>query len=176
MAAKKWTDEQRAQALEAYRLRGPSAASEETGVPRETIKSWAKRAGVASTATLPERRAQVEAAEITMEQRRLDIAHGLADDVQRLRGRLFAPMSYAHVKTVSGGQGAPSEVETVWVDMTMPTPADQLNLMRAIAAAAEKMQLLTGEATSRPDLGGYDLEAELHAYQQGVADREAAGA
>lgn len=173
MAAKRWTDEQRQAALEAYRLRGPAAASDELGIPRETIKSWAKRSGLRAPVTGAARQEAVEAAELTLETRRLAMAEGLADDVERLRARLFASMSYAHVKVVSGGKDAAAEVETVWVECDMPTPADQLNLLRAIGTAVDKMQLLSGEATSRPDLGGYDLEAELRAYQQGVADRDA---
>lgn len=172
MAAKRWSDEQRAEALQLLKSMGPADVAAQLGIPRETIKSWAKRAGV-SGAIVSERRAHVEAAELTMEARRLESASRAEEEARALLDRMRAPMSYAHVKTVSGGQGAASEVETVWVDLPMPTPADQLNLARAYATLMEKVQLLTGEATTRPDLGGYDLEGELHAYQQGVADREA---
>lgn len=50
MAAKKWTDEQRAQALRLYDEVGACEAGKRTGIPQATISSWARRTGVQSSA------------------------------------------------------------------------------------------------------------------------------
>lgn len=171
MAARRWTDEQQAEALALHRSHGPAEASRLTGIPKGTIASWARRQGVETNAPV-EREAAVESAVLAAEQRRLDLANNLLGDVQGLRRRLFAPIAYAHVKTVNGGKDAPADVETVWVDCDQPVPADQLRLVQAVGVLIDKVQLLTGEATERHDFTGeYDLEAELRAYQQGLADR-----
>lgn len=171
MAAKRWTDEQRDEALRLFRSHGPAEASRLTGIPKATVASWARRHQV-QTNVVVEREEAVEASALQAEQRRLDLAASLLGDVQGLRARLFAPLDYAHVKTVSGGKDSPGEVETVWVSCDQPVPADQLRLAQAMGVLIDKVQLLTGEATERVDLTGeYDLEAELRAYQQGLADR-----
>ena len=171
MAARKWTDEQRDEALALHRSHGPAEASRLTGIPKATVASWARRKGVETNAPV-EREAAVESASLAAEQRRLDLAEAMLGDISGLRARLFAGMSYAHVKVVSGGKDSAGDVETVWVDCDMPVPADQLRLVQAMGVLIDKVQLLTGEATERVDLTGeYDLEAELRAYQQGLADR-----
>lgn len=171
MAAQKWTDDQRTEALLLHRSVGPAEAARQTGIPKATITSWARRQGVHTNAPV-EREAAVESSVLAAEARRLALAESLLGDVEGLRRRLFRPMTYVHVKTVAGPVGAGASVETVDVDMDQPVPADQLRLVQAIAALVDKVQLLTGQATERHDLTGeYDLEAELRAYQQGLADR-----
>lgn len=172
MAAKRWTDEQRAEALALHRSHGPAEASRLTGIPKGTVASWARREGVETNVAV-EREEAVEAGALAAEQRRLELAEGMLGDIGKLRGRLFAGISYAHVKVVGGGKDMAGDVETVWVDCDQPVPADQLRLVQAIGTLVDKVQLLTGQATERMDLvGEYDLEAELRAYQQGLADRE----
>lgn len=175
MAAKRWSDEQRAEALELLKAAGPTDVARQLGIPVETVKSWARRAGIRAPVTTATRREAVEAAELTMEARRLAMAESIAKDVGVILRRLTAATEYVYVKTVGTGEGR-SAVEEHRVYLDMPTAADTRNLASAAAVLIDKMQLLSGEATSRPDLGGYDLEAELRAYQQGVADREAAEA
>lgn len=171
MAARKWTDEQREEALRLHLEVGPAEASRLTGVPKGTVASWARRQGV-ETRVVPAREEAVEASALVAEQRRLDLAAGLLNDVQGLRGRLFARTEYVHVKVVPRGPNLGSDAEQVVVDLDQPVPADQLRLVQAIGVLIDKVQLLTGEATERVDLTGeYDLEAELRAYQQGLADR-----
>ena len=169
-----YTDEQRTEALDAYRSVGPKVASEQTGIPKATIASWARRMGVHTNVALPEQVAAAHAnAAVAGEERRLRLADGLLEDVGQLRDRLFAPMEYVHVKTVGVGAGA-SQVEQVTVEMDQPTPADQLKLVQAITGLIEKVQLLTGEATSRDEgTGGYDLEQELRSHQAAQAENAA---
>lgn len=171
MADRKWTDDQRTEALRIGRSEGWAAAARQTGIPKATISSWARRQGVA-TSVVVEREEAVEASALVAEQRRLDLAEAMLGDIAGLRARLFARMSYAHVKVVGGGKDMAGDVETVWVDCDQPVPADQLRLVQAVGVLVDKVQLLSGEATERHDLTGeYDLEAELRAYQLGMADR-----
>lgn len=165
MAARRWTDDQREQALRIGRSEGWAAAGRQLGIPTSTVNSWARRAGV-HTNVVVEAEAGVETASLVAEQRRLDLADAMLGDVDGLRGRLFAPMTYVHVKTVSGGQGGAGEVVRLDVLLDMPVPADQLRLVQAVATLVDKVQLLTGQATDRLDLTGeYDLEADLRAHQ-----------
>lgn len=46
-----YTDEQRAEALQLYKTEGTRAASKATGIPRSTIQSWAKTAGLRTERT-----------------------------------------------------------------------------------------------------------------------------
>lgn len=171
MAARRWTDDQRTEALRIGRSEGWAEAHRQTGIPRATIASWARRQGV-QTNVVVEREAAVETSALQAEQRRLDLADAMLGDITGLRGRLFTGMTYVHIKTEGLGEGR-SVSTRVEVDMDMPVPADQLRLVQAIGTLVDKVQLLTGQATERVDLTGeYDLEAELRAYQQGMADRD----
>lgn len=167
MAASKYDADTRARALEVYAAEGSAAAEAETGVPANTVRSWARRAGVASSSD--SRRARVEAAHLTLSERRANLASGLLDDAERLRAQLFRQTdlwSFA-----SGNEHR----SPGWYEQEVPRPpaADQLAMMKALDVAVKNLQLLTGEATERSDSTGLDLEAELAAYQQGMADRAA---
>src|SRR4051812_34910832 len=41
-----YTDDQRAQALEMFRIEGPHAVERTLGIPASTIRGWARKAGV----------------------------------------------------------------------------------------------------------------------------------
>lgn len=171
MAARRWTEEQQAEALQLYLEVGTTEAGRRLGIPKGTVASWARRAGVETRVVPPATEAAVESSALLAEQRRLELADNMLGDISGLRARLFAPMTYVHVKSEGHGEGRSSAVQ-VHVDMDQPVPADQLRLVQAIGTLVDKVQLLTGQATERHDLTGeYDLEAELRAYQQGLADR-----
>lgn len=88
MPAKKWTDEQRAQALEAFREHGPAEAERLTGIKRATISSWAHREGVQSVA--PARTAAAtRAAEQAWAQRRARLADKAGQAAETLLDRMF---------------------------------------------------------------------------------------
>ena len=174
MAAQKWTEEQRAEALQLHHHHGPAEAERRTGIPRATIKSWARRAGVlTSVVPPPGLEAAIATSAMVAEQRRLDLADGLLDDVSKLRARLFEPMTYSHVKVVGGGDTGTYATQ-VDVEAPQPVPGDQLKLVQSITALIDKVQLLTGEATSREDhTGGLDLDAELRKWQGVMAEQAA---
>jgi transposase-like protein len=49
--AAKYTPEQRAEALALYETHGPSAVTEQLGIPKGTVTGWAKEAGVRTVRT-----------------------------------------------------------------------------------------------------------------------------
>lgn len=46
MARRQYTEEQKAEALRIYQAEGTTAAAKQTGIPKPTISSWARRDGV----------------------------------------------------------------------------------------------------------------------------------
>lgn len=85
-----YTDDQRAEALEAYEREGPSAAARELGIPKTTIHRWAKRAGL--DAPPVERTAAATAhASATARQKRELLGSAVLDDAEALRQMLSEP-------------------------------------------------------------------------------------
>lgn len=156
-ARRTWTDEQRDEALLLYADHGVAVAAERTGIPRGTIASWARRAGVAGGVGINSEAVQARSAmrRASALDRRTDIAAGLLDDVARLRAELFAPVVHRKVVTVNDGPTHGSHVEIVDVELDSPIPTDKKALMTTIAIAVDKALLLLGEATERVEqLGG----------------------
>ena len=158
MGRTSYTAEQKAAALELYVELGAAAASERTGVPAATLRSWASRAG-RQTERAGHVAAATEAAKASAEERRATLADQLLDDALQLRAGLWEHRP----QLVGRGEDA-----TV-VDLPL-APRDQLDLLRAMDVAVRNVQLLTGQDTERVGTGGLDLEAELHAYQAGLQD------
>lgn len=151
MPRRRWTDEQRDQALALVAEVGTSEAARRTGVPIGTIGSWAHRAGV--TAPDVDTTAAKTAARVaTTAERRARLAENLLGDLEIIRERLTAPMTERVVRTVSLGNNAGSETEIVDVELDMPKPADQRALMAAITAGLDAIQVALGEATERIEL------------------------
>ena len=71
------------------------------------------------------------------------------DDADRLRRQLFAPCVEKRAMTVSDGQAVGSHVEVVEIERDQPTFAEQAKIMVSLGIAADKLQLLTGQATER---------------------------
>lgn len=150
MPRKSYTAEQRAEAVDLYREHGAAEAARLTGITAGSIRSWASRLGVAT-----ERREELEAgvavASVTMEHRRLALASGLMDDIEKLRSQLFAPTATNQAMVVSDGARDGSHVEVVEVKQAEPTFRDKQAAITSIAIAVDKVQLLTGAATSRTE-------------------------
>ena len=51
MPASKYTEAQRAEALEVYESEGPSAVTARFGIPKQTVQHWAKAAGIRTVRT-----------------------------------------------------------------------------------------------------------------------------
>ncbi|HKU01389.1 MAG TPA: hypothetical protein VJQ80_01090 [Arthrobacter sp.] len=83
MPAAKYTQEQKDAALALYETHGPTAVQEQLGIPKTTVASWAKNAGVRTVRTEATRKA-VEAKVVDGKLRRQNIAHrlyGQAEDI-----------------------------------------------------------------------------------------------
>ena len=135
-----YTDEEKANALALFEKYGACEAARRTGIERSNLSHMAKAAGVKSKVKdiLKETH---ETNKVLFDERKSQLAQGLLDDAERLREQLFAPI------TVYKFGGNKNEFATAEVDE--PSPSDKVKLMTSLAIAVDKIQLLTGEATSR---------------------------
>src|SRR5688500_14135730 len=95
----RWTDAQKQEALRIFREHGVSEASRLTGIPVGTIASWANRTGTKTFDT--DRPAAVAAKQLTIAERKGNLVLGMLDDIERLRGQLFAEYTIREAKVVS---------------------------------------------------------------------------
>lgn len=149
MGRTSYTPEQRAEAVALYREHGAAEAARLTGITAGSIRSWASRLGVA-TERREELAAGVAAASLTMEQRRLTLASGLMDDIEKLRAQLFAPTATNQVVVEGTGKGE-SCARVMEVTQAEPSFRDKQAAITSIAIAVDKVQLLTGAATARTE-------------------------
>lgn len=85
MPASKYNPEQKAKALDLHEKLGPAEAARQTGIPKNTIASWAKRGGV-QTVAVANTAAAVEMAKLTREASREELRDELlASARERLR-------------------------------------------------------------------------------------------
>lgn len=148
MPARTYTGEQRHTALAVYAEHGAAEAARQTGIPRGTISAWASRqhpADPGDTAAM-ERRAQLadahEVQRLTLTQRRALLADLLLAEAERCvrdARRPYMVHSWKDGQIVTG---------------TLPKPPalERQRLISAAGDAVERAQLLTGGATSRPEL------------------------
>jgi len=74
--ASKYTDAQRAEAVELYRTEGPTAVANKLGIPKNTVVRWAEKVGVRTVRNELTRNA-VEAKVVDGKLRRQNITHRL---------------------------------------------------------------------------------------------------
>lgn len=87
MARTAYTDEQKTHALDLYVQHGACEAARRTGIPRNTLSSWAHRAGLQPDA--PEQtRAAVEHAQLRNAERRAGVQAKLIDTADRMLDRI----------------------------------------------------------------------------------------
>jgi transposase-like protein len=169
--SRRYTAEQHAEALEMYLEHGAPETARRLRIPKATVASWARRAGVHSDAADPSRaRARTEAARAVWaevsEERRQRMASRMYDAVDVLTDQLQEETVYHHVVVVAGGKDSPATAQVVDVTVPHPTAKDQKDRALAMSALVDKLQLLSGGATERvDDLGEYDLEGELRRTQ-----------
>lgn len=85
-----YTDDEKAQVLDAYEREGPSAAGRRFGIPKATVHRWAKNAGLEAPAA--ERTAAATAqASATARQKRELLGSAILDDAEALRRMLSDP-------------------------------------------------------------------------------------
>ncbi|WP_181275994.1 MerR family transcriptional regulator [Brevibacterium oceani] len=81
MARRVYTEDEKAEAVSLYESEGTSAASKKTGIPKNTIQGWARKAGV-RTVRNENVRARVDAAQLDNAERRANLVkrlYGLAE-------------------------------------------------------------------------------------------------
>lgn len=126
MPASKYTETQRAEALSLYQSLGPSAAGKQLGIPKETIMSWARKAGVHTVRTERTRNA-VEAKVMDGKLRRAGITERLYGQAERILDDLEA----GTFRTILKGQyGAESEEELTFIPAN-----DRKTLLQAVGSA-----------------------------------------
>jgi transposase-like protein len=105
---RKYTQEEQTQALNIYQIQGTAAASRQTGIPKSTIDSWARKAGVRTSVTKNTREANQAQAE-TFRQRRYRIITELYDLAEHGIALLKNPKKYQAVAKSSFGVEVPME-------------------------------------------------------------------
>lgn len=149
--ANTYTDEQRTEALEAYREHGPAEAARLLGIPSATIRKWAQRAGV--TGDDPRTRLATEAAKTKWATRR--------DQLADKAGAAAELVLEAMVRAAQDGDGVNAR-----------------GLSVAFGVTVDKAQLLVGSPTSRTEVDVADRDARLaavHQLRDQAAKRAAAG-
>ena len=154
MATTKATLEERTKALELYVEHGANEASRLTGIPRVTISQWARRAGVTVTRT-EQTRASIEAATLSREAKRVQMADALLVDAERLRQQLWSPAKVHHWGTTSERQERGvviTSTEFMEHEIDQPQFADQRQIMTAMAIAVDKSFVLAGDSVERQEI------------------------
>lgn len=155
MQRMQYSPERKTEALLLLAEVGRTEAARRTGIPAGTIAAWGSRCGVSAPVEQPGRRAQVEATAITIAQRKATLAERMLTKAEQILAQLDAPMIEKSVKVVGLGRNKGSQVEIVDVRYDRPPTADQKRIVDAVAVLVDRVQLLTGGATSRPEvLGG----------------------
>jgi len=135
------SEAERRRALAIYEQDGLAAASQQTGIPKQTIQQWASSDGL-RTAEPAKTAAATATHSRTMAERRARLADDLLADAERLRAHVWTPATVHHWS--KDGDFLERELPT-------PTISDQKTLLLAAAIAIDKSQLLAGEATERSE-------------------------
>jgi hypothetical protein len=133
---------------------------------------------VETSARVRERLAKFKATgEVQLEKRLQALNEELLEATARLVGEMFEPHTEYQVKVVAGPNGTGSDVEVVEVPLDSPTPRDKQALASAAAQLIDRIQLLSGGATSRSETRQLDPEqarARAAMVRDQLAERRAA--
>jgi transposase-like protein len=124
--AAKYTPEQRAEALALYETHGPTAVTDQLGIPKQTVQDWAKAAGVRTVRTARTREA-TEARAVDLKASRQELAALLLADAHKLRKQLWEP---AVVHAFGGKDNTYEEHQ-----LEEPTFTDKKNIISAVSTA-----------------------------------------
>lgn len=157
-----------------------------SGIPRGTIRlraldqGWTKPGGLKAGASREEIQAAAAVAQETNnlahERRKGEMVEAFVETVFSLRDQLDKPFLKREVKSIGLGGGiTENEVVDVW--LPAPPPGEQQRLVTSMAILVDKIQLITGGATSRQENIVPDRDAALERVQQirdELAERRAA--
>lgn len=148
---KQWSAQDRQRAIELAQEVGKTEAARQLGMPAGTIASWLHRAGIGVAPEMTERMALATAVrQVTMAERKAVLAERLATLAEKATASLAAKIEADEVSA--------------------------RDLVSAMTAAIDRLQLLTGEATARTEttLAGEPARAALTATVLRLAERSAA--
>lgn len=123
MARRRYTEDEKAEALALYATDGPTAVQAQLGIPKQTVQQWASDAGV-RTVRNEHTAAATEAARLDWQERRIALAHRM-------------------------GAVAEKALAVAEEMLDARTPSKAKDAATTMAILADKAQLLTGGATSR---------------------------
>ncbi len=144
----KYTDLQRREAINLYIAVGTTKASQQCGVPKRTILSWAKNSDVVAHARDKTAVAVAESARLNVE-RRERIKTLLLEKIEDLIGRMSLP----HID-FKGKDAAKVTYPTA-------TSGDVKNYAVSVAVLIDKYRLEMGESTSRAEITFEQAESRL---------------
>lgn len=148
---RQWSAEDRQRAITLAQEVGKAEAARQLGMPAGTIASWLHRAGIGVAPEMTERMALATAVrQVTMAERKAALAERLAELAHKATAQLAAKID-----------------------------ADEVNardLVAALTAAVDRLQLLTGEATQRTEatVSGEPARERLLAAVSTLAERRVA--
>lgn len=108
MARRRYTEEQKAEALKLYETHGPTAVEEQLDIPKGTISYWATKAGV-KTVRIARTREATEAASLDAKARRQRIVENQHLITEKLQAQFLSP----RWKTLVRGEGGAEHTETL---------------------------------------------------------------
>lgn len=160
MPASKYTEAQRAEAIELYRTDGPSAVEKKLGVLKGTVTKWAKAAGV-ETVSVSITRAGTEAASVYAKARRTELAKLLLEDAHKLRAQLWQP---ARLVNFGGKDNTLNETT-----LDEPLFVDKKNILGAVGIAVDRvLKIDAADADNGTEAGVNMLTALAEAF--GIRD------
>lgn len=135
-------------ALKLYVEEGVAAASNRTGIARQTIATWAKRAGVTDDAQKRTQAATVAAAAVAAEKR-----EQLKVESRAMALEILRRMGIQHDYFV-GKDGDRAKLD-------LPTAGDMKDYSIALGVLIDKAELLDGRATGRTETRSLDKVDDL---------------
>lgn len=166
MPASKYTEAQRAEALALYETDGPTAVTARFGIPKTTVASWAKNAGVRTVRT-EATRAAVEAKVVDGKLRRQNIVHRLYGQAEKILDDLEGEEFRTILKAAGGADTEdtlsfvpPNDrkilVQTVSAAMNSAVNLEKVDADNGQSAAAvdQWLEMMTGGLRGSPPAGG----------------------
>lgn len=141
MAPREYTEDEKANALRLYGEVGLAEAWRQSGIPKPTIASWARRAGLPHTDAAAKTAVATMAASARADQLRAELRLGLLEKAVDLLGRMDAQ----HVEFKNSAK----EIREV-VYPIAPAGAVQ-NYATSVGILIDKYRLEVGEATARSE-------------------------
>lgn len=150
MTKASYTDQQREAALRYLQEHPLAEAARKAGVPKNTLRTWAQKAGIRTDDGAEKTRAAGEAAAARRHRVREENMTAMVEKVADLLGRMDEP--HVDFKVVGGSRDDRGTVEQV----TFPraTSGDVRNYAVSVGVLIDKVRLESGEATDRHEFTG----------------------